>query len=103
MGMLLLVAALAAIAAPQPALIAKGLPPITAVVAAPSERDRLYVVGRDGVVRVVARGKLAPRPFLNISAQVATQGEFGLLSIAFDPGYAANHYVYACYTTFDRQ
>lgn len=107
--MLLALAFLPAAAVPaapaplKPILVAKGLPSITAVVCAPSERSRLYVVGRAGVVRVIDRGKLLPRPFLNIASRVPTAGEMGLLSIAFDPRYATNRYVYTAYTTYDRQ
>jgi glucose/arabinose dehydrogenase len=36
--------------------------------------------------------------FLDISAQVATQGERGLLGLAFDPNFANNGYVYLNYS-----
>ncbi|HKP19181.1 MAG TPA: PQQ-dependent sugar dehydrogenase [Gaiellaceae bacterium] len=96
-------ARIAAPAPPKAVLLAKGLAPLTAAVAAPGERDRLYLVGRAGVVRVLDHGKLLPRAFLNVTPRVVTAGEMGLLSIAFDPEYAANHRVYAFYTDPDRR
>jgi glucose/arabinose dehydrogenase len=46
----------------------------------------LYVVERGGTVRALAAdGKVARRPFIDISADVDTEGEGGLFSIAFDP------------------
>lgn len=85
---------------PKAVLVAKDfLPSLTDVVSAPGEPNHLYLVGRAGVVRVLDRGKLSSRPFLDISARVNTSasGESGFMSIAFDPSYSINHYVYACY------
>ena len=36
-------------------------------------------------------------PFLNIRGRVSTAGEGGLLSMAFDPGYARNRLLYVFY------
>jgi glucose/arabinose dehydrogenase len=78
-------------------LVAKGLPPLTALASAPGERNRLYLVGRHGVVRALDSGRLAQRPLLNLTRRISTGGEMGLLSVAFDPGYASNHRLYAFY------
>jgi glucose/arabinose dehydrogenase len=88
-------------APPKAALVAGGLPSLTAVVSTPSERGRLYLVGRRGVVSVLDGAKRVQRPFLDLSGRVSTGGEMGLLSIAFDPGYATNHYVYTLYNDAD--
>ena len=51
-----------------------------------------------GVIRTLKDGRLLPRPFLDISSQVSRGGEQGLLSMAFDPGYATNRRFYVNYT-----
>jgi glucose/arabinose dehydrogenase len=73
----------------------------TFVTSAPGERNRLYVVQRGGVVRVIENGRLRARPFLNISSAVRPAGEGGLLSIAFHPSYATTRLVYAFFTDED--
>lgn len=61
--------------------------------------DRLYVVEQAGVIRLIERGRVAPDPFLDITARVASGGEKGLLSVAFHPKYRENGYFYLDYTT----
>jgi glucose/arabinose dehydrogenase len=58
----------------------------------------LYVVERGGRVRVLRKGNLRRRPFLDIRRRVSTGGERGLLSIAFHPRYRRNRRFYAFYT-----
>jgi glucose/arabinose dehydrogenase len=65
---------------------------------APSGDHKLYVVERAGRVIVVDDGKVAAEPFFDISADVRSGGEQGLLSIAFSPSYAEDGLVYAYYT-----
>jgi glucose/arabinose dehydrogenase len=60
---------------------------------------RLYVVEQDGVIRLIEGGRIAPEPFLDIHARVASGGEKGLLSVAFHPKYRENGYFYVDYTT----
>jgi Glucose / Sorbosone dehydrogenase len=62
----------------------------------PRDTHRLFVVERAGRVWVVKDGRKLASPFLNISDQVATDGERGLLSIAFPPDYESSglFYVY---------
>jgi glucose/arabinose dehydrogenase len=50
-------------------------------------------------VRAVVGGVKQPQPFLDVSGLITTNGEGGLLSIAFDPNYQANGLVYAYYAT----
>ena len=59
---------------------------------------RLFVAEQGGTLRIVKNGQLLRRPFLNISKRVDSWGERGLLGVAFDPNFSANHYVYAYYT-----
>jgi glucose/arabinose dehydrogenase len=51
---------------------------------------RLFVVEKDGLIRIIEGGQILAEPFVDIRDQVATTGEQGLLSIAFHPGYQAN-------------
>jgi glucose/arabinose dehydrogenase len=58
---------------------------------------RLFVAEQRGTLRVVkAGGTLAT--FLDISGRVHSEGERGLLGVAFDPAFSNNHYVYVYYT-----
>jgi glucose/arabinose dehydrogenase len=68
------------------------------VTAPPRDRRRLFVVERGGTVRIVRGGRRLARPFLDVSRLTTTDGERGLLSIAFPPDYARSGRVYAYYT-----
>jgi glucose/arabinose dehydrogenase len=57
------------------------------VTAPPGDSHRLFIVTRPGVIRVAVDGVLQSTPFLDISSNVWTTGEAGMLSMAFDPGY----------------
>ncbi|SPS00423.1 PQQ-dependent sugar dehydrogenase [Cupriavidus taiwanensis] len=65
---------------------------------APAGDARLFVVERAGRIRIVRDGALLATPFLDIGALTTTDGERGLLSMAFDPDYAANGRFYVYYT-----
>jgi glucose/arabinose dehydrogenase len=67
------------------------------VAAAPGSDKLLFVVEQAGVIRVMRDGKTLDRPFLDISDIVKYGGEQGLLSMAFDPGYAKNRRFYVYY------
>jgi glucose/arabinose dehydrogenase len=70
--------------------------------AAPGEANRklLFVVEREGTVRVIRNGTTLGKPFLDISDQLNLSfNERGLLSIVFDPGYAKNRRFYVYYTS----
>ncbi|MBA2764102.1 MAG: PQQ-dependent sugar dehydrogenase [Thermoleophilaceae bacterium] len=66
----------------------------TYVTAPRGDHKRLFVVEREGVVRVMVKGKTRSKSFLDISGPVSTDGEGGLLSIAFDPRYENNRRFY---------
>jgi glucose/arabinose dehydrogenase len=65
---------------------------------APPNDARLFVVEQPGRIRIVENGQLLPTPFLDITAQVVSGGEQGLLSVAFHPQYASNGYFFVNYT-----
>ncbi|HET9636911.1 MAG TPA: PQQ-dependent sugar dehydrogenase [Gemmatimonadaceae bacterium] len=65
----------------------------------PLNDGRIFVVEQAGRIRVVRDGVLQSTPFLDISSRVLSGGERGLLSVAFHPQYATNHYFYVYFTT----
>lgn len=61
--------------------------------------DRLFVVEQAGRIQIVnPDGTTNANPFLDISSQVTSGGERGLLSVAFHPDYATNGFFYVNYT-----
>jgi len=70
----------------------------THVASAPGDRTRVFVVEQAGRIRVVLRGRLLAKPFLDIRALISAGGERGLLSVAFHPRYAQNRRFYVNYT-----
>lgn len=64
--------------------------------------DRLFVVERSGVIKVIdENGVTLNTPFLDIDnkvTQTGGQSEQGLLGLAFHPDYATNGYFYVHYT-----
>ena len=78
--------------------VASGLDSPLYVTSAPGSPNRLYVVERDGLVRVVEDGQARPDPFLDVTDQVSSGGEQGLLSVAFHPDYVQNGLFYVNYT-----
>ncbi|MGA9995991.1 MAG: PQQ-dependent sugar dehydrogenase [Pyrinomonadaceae bacterium] len=71
-----------------------GLSNPTAMTFAPD--GRLFVCQQGGQLRVIKNGALLSTPFLTVT--VDSNGERGLLGVAFDPNFAANQFVYIYYT-----
>ncbi|HJQ54979.1 MAG TPA: PQQ-dependent sugar dehydrogenase, partial [Gemmatimonadaceae bacterium] len=65
----------------------------------PLDDGRIFVVEQPGRIRVVKDGVLQSTPFLDLTGRVLYSGERGLLSVAFHPQYATNHYFYVYFTT----
>ena len=63
----------------------------------PGRPNLLLVVEQHGRIRMVKNGEQLKRSFLDLSDRVRYGGEQGLLSIAFDPGYARNRRFYVYY------
>jgi glucose/arabinose dehydrogenase len=61
--------------------------------------SRLFIVEQPGRIRLVKDGQMLARPYLDIVKKVESQGECGLLSVAFHPKFADNGYLYVDYTT----
>ena len=59
---------------------------------------RMLITQRTGKLRVVRDGVLLAQPALNLSGRICSGGERGLLGVAVDPNFAANHFVYLFWT-----
>jgi glucose/arabinose dehydrogenase len=69
-----------------------------------SARDgsrRLFVVQQGGSVRLVKKGAVQSRAYLNLTSEVLSGGEQGLLSIVLHPRFRAHPLVFAAYTRSD--
>ena len=60
-----------------------------------------FVVEQGGRIMVVRNGRKLGTPFLDITSQVTSGGEQGLLSMAFAPDYATSGHFYVYYTDKD--
>jgi glucose/arabinose dehydrogenase len=60
--------------------------------------NRLFVAEQGGRIRVIRDGRIAATPFLDISAEITTGAERGLLGVAFHPDYPADPRVFVDYT-----
>jgi glucose/arabinose dehydrogenase len=78
--------------------VASGLTEPVAVTAPRNEPRNVYVAEKVGRVRVIVRGRLRARPFLDIRSLVLDSGEQGLLGLAFSPRYAKDRHFYVDYT-----
>jgi glucose/arabinose dehydrogenase len=67
-------------------------------VAAPPGDTRLFIVEQPGRIRILEDGQLLAGPYLDITTQVRSGGEQGLLSVAFHPDYASNGHFFVNYT-----
>ena len=66
--------------------------------AAPRGDRRRFVVEREGRIRIVSRGRVLGRPFLDIAGLVTSGGESGLLSMAFAADYDRSGRFWVYYT-----
>jgi glucose/arabinose dehydrogenase len=73
----------------------------TFVAQAPGSPRLLFIVEQAGRIAVLRDGQPLERPFLNMTTLVASGGEQGLLSMAFDPNYDANGRFYVYFTNHD--
>ena len=70
------------------------------VTGAPGDPGRIFVVERAGRIRLVLGGHPRPRPFLDLTNSVKSEGlEQGLLGLAFPANYASTGLFYVSYTT----
>lgn len=69
---------------------------ITSLAWAADGSNRLFITLKGGAVKIVQNGTLLPQNFHTFTPYTAS--ECGVLSIAFDPNYASNRFVYIFYT-----
>jgi glucose/arabinose dehydrogenase len=90
-------------AAPAPGsikltLIADGLDQPVLITSARDGTGRLFIVEKTGRIKVLARGAVSSRPFLNLSTSVTRGPEQGLLGLAFHPRFATNRRYFVNFT-----
>ncbi len=80
--------------------IMTGLNQPVALLSAPGDASRLFVVELGGVVKIynTATGTISPTPFIDIRDRVHAGQDGGLVGMAFDPDFATNGFVYFNYT-----
>jgi glucose/arabinose dehydrogenase len=78
--------------------VASGLSFPLYLTAPPGETSRLFIVEQTGGIRIIKSGTLLETPFLDISGQVSSGGERGLLGLAFDPNYTSTGRFFVHYT-----
>jgi glucose/arabinose dehydrogenase len=81
--------------------VVRGLSSPISVTNAGDGSGRLFVDGQAGVVRIVRSGHLLSSPYLDISNEVTSGGEQGLLSVAFHPHFKTHPKLYVAYTRSD--
>jgi glucose/arabinose dehydrogenase len=94
---------------PPPAALTLSLAPFASNLASPTYLTappgdaRQFIVERAGRILLMQNGALLAQPFLDLRQVTDVAGEAGLLSMAFDPGYASNgrFYVYRVDTNHD--
>jgi glucose/arabinose dehydrogenase len=80
----------------QDQTVVTGLTNPTSVAFTPDAR---MLIGTEaGTVRVYKSGSLVGQAALDISAKVCSDQERGLMSVAVDPAFTTNHYIYVYYT-----
>jgi glucose/arabinose dehydrogenase len=81
-----------------PVVRATGLQVPTQVVAANDGTSRLFVAEKRGVIRVFTGSGMQGPSYLDIRSKVATEGERGLLGVAFAPQFRISPYLWVTYT-----
>ena len=57
----------------------------------------LFVLQKNGIVRIVKNGALLPAPFLDFSGKTNSRDDRGMLGMAFHPDFTNNGWVYLAY------
>ncbi|HKA80331.1 MAG TPA: PQQ-dependent sugar dehydrogenase, partial [Xanthobacteraceae bacterium] len=76
--------------------VAAGLTQPLFVTAPEDDAQRLFIVEKTGRIKVLdlSSGQVLATPFLDVSSQISTVGEQGLLGLAFHPNFATNGLFY---------
>jgi len=78
-------------------LSASGLDQPVYIANPPGENKRYFIVEKPGKILVLKNGSVLSTPYLDMTSLVSSDGEGGLLSLAFDPMYSTNRKVYVYY------
>jgi glucose/arabinose dehydrogenase len=81
--------------------VAEGFSQPLLVLGAGDGSGRLFVAQKGGLLRIVRDGEIDPRPFLDLTRDVSTESERGLLGVAFPEGFAQHGRFYVSYTDAD--
>ncbi len=73
-------------------------PVFMAATTIPGDGNRLFIVEKNGRIRIFNVTTSSLSTFLDISGNISTNGERGLLGMAFDAQYATNRQFYVFYT-----
>jgi len=60
--------------------------------------ERLFIVEKEGRIKVLENGKVRPELVLDLSSAVTTNSERGLLGLAFHPDFNTTNYFFVNYT-----
>src|SRR6266478_7180241 len=60
---------------------------------------RLFVVEQGGRIKIIQNGNVQGTPYLDISSEIVSGGEEGLLGLAFHPSFSSNGCFYVNYTS----
>ncbi|MGE3545923.1 MAG: sorbosone dehydrogenase family protein, partial [Kofleriaceae bacterium] len=69
------------------------------LVTSPPNDPRLFVIEKNGRIRIIEDGVLQLTPFIDLSSQLVVSSEQGLLGLAFHPNYNCNGEFFVYYTT----
>src|SRR5688572_15258242 len=78
--------------------VVSGLSTPVLVTNAKDGSNRLFIVELGGIIKVLQPDSTTPTVFLNITTQVLSGGEQGLLGLAFHPQYETNRRFFVNYT-----
>lgn len=84
-------------------LAATGLVAPTFITHANDNSGRLFVLEKEGRIRIVKNGILLETPFLDIQKRVNADYHKGLLGLAFPPNYRQSGHFYVSYSTKDNE
>ncbi len=79
--------------------VVKGLRDPVGLFHAQDKSGRLFIVEQGGTIRILKKGKLLKKPFLNIRHRLISGGEMGLLGLAFHPDFSQNGRFFVNYTS----
>ncbi|MFI5100920.1 MAG: PQQ-dependent sugar dehydrogenase [Actinomycetes bacterium] len=83
------------------ALVKSGYTQPVQVTSAHDGSGRFFIVTKTGRVWVYENGATLPTPYLDLTSLVSTDGERGLLSIAFPPWFTTSPQVFVAYTALN--